>query len=284
MNSEMKKTQLESFDNEVKELHPFLKDLLPKLQNVKHVEYTHGNNEYGSDFILITEDSTLIKENYIGVVVKSKKIQQNDVETIQRQIKESFKIPKKIFNGERSVSLNSVWFVTNKTISNNAKEKISCYFENKNISFIDIEHLIKLTDSFYSDYWHDMTSSVSKHIADIRSKVQEEDKRYTLLPNLDPQFYIEPDIFEIRRDEYRYKTNKKKKRDSVDINKIVEEEKFIMVEAQMGFGKSKLIRQLIKYYTELDIYEKKKILVFPLKYSELFSDNVFNVYSGESGQ
>jgi hypothetical protein len=43
----------------------------------------------------------------------------------------------------------------------------------------------------------------------------------------------------------------------------------------MGFGKSKLIRQLIKYYTEPDIYEKKKILVFPIKYSELFSEEIF---------
>ena len=75
MEIDKKNIMIESLDNEVKELHPFLSDLFNTLPDVKHVEYTHGNTEYGSDFILIAEDTTLLKETYIGVVVKSKKVQ-----------------------------------------------------------------------------------------------------------------------------------------------------------------------------------------------------------------
>ena len=99
MKEQRKKELIESLENETKEFHPFLKNLFPKLKNIKRVHYTHGSTEYGADFILIAEDTILLQEQYIGVVVKSKKIQQNDIETIQRQINESFKMPKVIFNG-----------------------------------------------------------------------------------------------------------------------------------------------------------------------------------------
>lgn len=74
MNFEKVRDKIKSYRSEVNEFHPFLRNFLPKLPYVKHVEYTHGNREYGADFILVTEDVILLKESYIGVVVKRIKL------------------------------------------------------------------------------------------------------------------------------------------------------------------------------------------------------------------
>ncbi|MCT4628683.1 hypothetical protein [Winogradskyella sp.] len=108
MTIEKIKHKLESYAHEVNEFHPFLQNFLGQIPTIKHVEYTHGNREYGADFILIVEDEILLKETYIGVVVKSKKILQSDVDNIERQINESFRLPKIIFNGKKKVSLDTV--------------------------------------------------------------------------------------------------------------------------------------------------------------------------------
>jgi hypothetical protein len=276
MEKESKMAKIRSLNNEVKEFHPFLHELFQKLPNIKHVEYTHGNMEYGSDFILVREDSTLLQEDYIGVVVKTTEIKQNNIEDVQRQINESFKMPKLVFNGQKKLHLNSVWYITNKSISHNAKEKIHEYIENKNISFLDVELILSLVEKNFPEYWHNMSLDVSKHIIKIRANVEEEDRRYTLLPNLDPSFYIEPDIIKIHSDEYLHKKQKKQTIEKVDIKNILEKEKFVILEGKMGYGKSKLLRQIIKYYTEPDVYEKKKVLVFLFKYSELFEGEKFS--------
>ncbi|WP_442265411.1 hypothetical protein ACSIGC_13900 [Tenacibaculum sp. ZS6-P6] len=74
MDIEKVKQKIQSYKDEVKDLHPFLKNFFTHLPYIKHIEYTHGNREYGSNFVLIQEDQTLLKEKYTGVVVKSQKI------------------------------------------------------------------------------------------------------------------------------------------------------------------------------------------------------------------
>ena len=276
---------IEQFNDEVNELHPFLKDLLNKFPDIKHVEYTHGNYEYGCDFVLIREDTILMMEKYIGVIVKSKKIHQDDVDLIERQINEAFKLDRIILNGQKKIKIDNVWFITNKNITKNAQEKISGYFKERDISFISSDHLVKYIDKYFPEYWNNMTANISNHIIKIRTIVAEEDKRYTIIPHLDPEFYIEPDIIKWNNDGYTHQKSKSKILEHINIKEAIEKERFIIIEAEMGFGKSKLIRQLIKYYSSPEIYEKKKILVFPLKYSELFldekfcPDHLFDIYS-----
>ncbi|MEO0685601.1 MAG: hypothetical protein AAFY76_11300, partial [Cyanobacteria bacterium J06649_11] len=87
-----------------------------------------------------------------------------------RQIKESFRMPKTIFNGQRKVSLNSVWFITNQTITTNAKDKIIEYFSDKNISFIDINMLVNLVIKHYQEFINSIKDDVftihNNHIAE----------------------------------------------------------------------------------------------------------------------
>lgn len=160
MNIEDIRKKIEGYNNEVKELHPFLRNLFSQMPQIKRVEYNHGNGEFGADFLLVEEDQVLLKEVYTGVVVKSKKIQQKDVDEIERQINEAFRMPKIIFNGQKKVSLNKVWLLTNKTISRNAKEKIQEYFKGNNIEIIDIDLLIRLVDKYYPEFIERMKADI----------------------------------------------------------------------------------------------------------------------------
>ncbi|WP_282126970.1 restriction endonuclease [Marinifilum flexuosum] len=169
MNIENIKEKIEGYSDEVKELHPFLKNLFSQMPQIRRVEYNHGSSEYGADFLLVEEDQTLLKEVYIGVVVKSKKIQQKDVDEIERQIKEAFRMPKIIHSGEKKVTLNKVWLLTNKTITSNAKEKIQEYFKDKHIDIIDVDLLISLVGKYYPQFIEKMKADIftinNRHIS-----------------------------------------------------------------------------------------------------------------------
>ena len=52
MEREKKRAQIESIDSEVKELHPLLEDIFRDMEGISYVEYTHGQNEMGADFVL----------------------------------------------------------------------------------------------------------------------------------------------------------------------------------------------------------------------------------------
>lgn len=180
MEFEKIKKKIESYRHEVNDFHPFLRNFLGKIPKIKHVEYTHGNREYGADFILILEDEILLKETYVGVVVKSKKIQQSNVDEIERQIGEAFRLPKTIFNGQKQVTLDTVWLLTNSTITVNAKDKIKEYFKNKNLTIIDISMLVNLVSKHYNEYMEKMRDDVftieNNHI-DSSGKIPEIDKK-----------------------------------------------------------------------------------------------------------
>ncbi len=160
MNIEKVKQKIQSYKDEVKELHPFLRNFFAYLPYTKHVEYTHGNREYGSDFILIQEDQILLKEKYIGVVVKSQKITQSDIENVERQINESFRMPKTIFNGQKKISLDTVWLITNNKITTNAKDKIREYFKDRNVTIIELDYLTNLVLNHYKDFLSNLTDNV----------------------------------------------------------------------------------------------------------------------------
>jgi hypothetical protein len=77
-----KRGKLSIITNEVDQFHPLLKSLLCKLPNVIDVEYTHGTNEMGADFVLSKRHDTFGNTEYVGVIAKVGKIVQDytDVE------------------------------------------------------------------------------------------------------------------------------------------------------------------------------------------------------------
>ena len=242
MQAYQKERRIKEMTNEIKEFHPFLKDFLRMLPNVKYVEYTHGQSEFGADFVAVTEDTTLSQETYIGVVAKAVQIKQSDIDEIKRQIDECINLPRYINNGKKKIDIDTVWLITSQEITENAKTKAGRYLQGKSVRIIDSEKIVELIDKHFPDYWEGMSTEVVSLIQKVRTKVVEEDKRYRLIPNLDPAFFIEPEVYRVNKREHDYSNSDIKKIiENVNIYELVRKERFIILEAPMGYGKSKLL-------------------------------------------
>ena len=121
MDRQEKLQKITSIRNEVGELHPLINDILNGIPQKVLVDYTHGPNEIGADFIFIRNDEVLLNETFIGILIKCGDIKQNQAD-VERQISECIEIPRKVISGRSDVYLNEIWIVSNGSISNNAKE------------------------------------------------------------------------------------------------------------------------------------------------------------------
>ena len=81
-------------NDEVKVLHPLLRDTFRHMDGVTEVEYTHGTNEKGADLIITRFDSALGRSHQVGVIAKRGKI-VSSLDDIYRQIEEC-QMPRKI--------------------------------------------------------------------------------------------------------------------------------------------------------------------------------------------
>jgi len=264
-----KKDKINALNNEVAELHPLLNELFKKMPSITGVEYTHGNKEFGADFILTQDYEPLGTIEYIGVIVKSRSITQSSLDDVERQIKEC-SLPRLIEGGKKKIVLSAIWVISNQNIAGNAQEKINYSFSEKKIQFIDDEKIVWLIDKYLPNYWDNVELYLSNYLAQTRTRIEEEDKRFTLIPNLSPEVYIEPDIVRVVNDGYDYKDGKKKKLyEQVNINEEIEQGRFILVEGQMGSGKSKLLRHLCLNYANPNVYLEKKIIPIAINYRHL---------------
>ncbi len=75
---------LAQLDHEVNKFHPLLLELFRRLPDIQTVEYCHGPNEKGADFLLERVDTTINESTWIGVVVKVGKIQQDTTGEAQK--------------------------------------------------------------------------------------------------------------------------------------------------------------------------------------------------------
>ena len=79
--------KLDLITGEVENFHPLLDAVLQKLPRVQDVEYHHGRDEMGADFVISRTNDTFGDIEYIGVIAKVGKIVQN-LADIERQIRE----------------------------------------------------------------------------------------------------------------------------------------------------------------------------------------------------
>ncbi|MDC7231016.1 MAG: hypothetical protein PQJ48_11950 [Sphaerochaetaceae bacterium] len=276
LNEKDKIKKINSLKDEVHDFHPFLNGFLKKLPNIQKVEYTHGSNEFGADFILSKKDETLGQIRYIGVIAKTTPIKQDDVEKLDKQVTETFKIPKLVEGGKEKILPKTAWIITSQNITHNAAVKINEYFVGRDVQIIDDSSIVTYIDKHYSEYWSNISFALSTYMSKIRGRLEEEEKRFNLVSTLDASFYIKPEIVRINETNNEYSDNNSKPLiEIVDIDQFIEKEKFVVVEAPMGYGKSKLFRELTKQYISPSVYEKKNIIAVPLKYSELFSNDLF---------
>ncbi|MDD2229640.1 MAG: NACHT domain-containing protein [Candidatus Cloacimonetes bacterium] len=268
--------KVSSITDEVKELHPLLSKLLPKLPNVIKVEYTHGQSEMGADFIVAKNNDVFGNTEYIGLIAKIGKVVQNFTD-IERQIDEC-NVPRPVFGGKEKARLVEVWVVVTEHITKGAQEKIYDKFSTRKINFIDGKALEKWIDELLPNYWYDVSLEVGEYLNLLHAKNTEIDNSLNLVQVASNHFYIEQDIYDFPRFDYRIKLKKlQKKATKVDIHDVIKSNKFVLIEGGMGAGKSKLLRKLVDYHTRPDIYSENKTIPVITSFKELHDEYKGNV-------
>lgn len=250
-----KKRQLDSIVNEVADLHPLLKQLLPRLKGVTGVEYTHGTAEKGADFIVSKNDETLNQTTYIGVIAKVGTI-KSDNSDVEKQIKECALLDRYIQGGKAKIYLNEIWILTNGHITENAKEKIHAEFKSQNIRFIAGEKLTSLIDGCLPHYWLDVGLEIGHYLSATRIRMGDLENQTNLLQFNGKGQFIEADIYQNDPSNYERKTNKKAR--NVNLKEEILERRVCIVEGQMGSGKSHLLRHLVSHFSAAETYKKNE--------------------------
>ncbi|NMB96010.1 MAG: NACHT domain-containing protein [Clostridiaceae bacterium] len=282
MNAEIKRGKLRELVNEVNKFHPVLETLFRNMEELEAVDYTHGVNEKGADFVLTRYDSLLSETFYIGVIAKTGKI-QSDFSDIERQIEEC-ELHRYTLNGKKNVILSEIWVITNETISINAREKINHKYKDKKIVFLDYQNIIKWIDKYLPNYWFDFGVKTGHYLDLLHQRILDIDRQLNLVKCTTEPFYIEQDIYE-RVSEY--KQNRIEKSKKVNIFDHVRSHKITIVESSMGGGKSKLIRKIATHYSEGDFYATHAMLPVVLSYKDFivkYKGNIDNTIESEIGE
>jgi hypothetical protein len=262
-----KKSKLSAMRDEVKELHPLLEILLPKLPFVTKVEYTQRNTEMGADFVVIKQNATLRTVEYLGVIAKIGKIHQDFVD-LERQIDECA-IPRTILGGKEKVRLEEIWVIVTETITKGAQEKIHDKYAARKISFIDGSCLIQLIDDHMPHYWTGLAIEVSEYLTKLRIRNEEEDRSVSLIPIISRNFYIEQDLYRFPPIQYKLNPTPFVTPKKVEFDELLNQSKLVLIEGGMGSGKSKLMRHIVDRLTEPEEFETTKMVPVPTTYKIL---------------
>lgn len=261
-----KLNRIKELKDEVSELHPLLFALFPKLPGIIDVEYTQGTKEMGADFVLTKSDTTLDDIEYIGCIVKIGQIKQDHSE-VNRQIEEC-EIERTINGGLRKIFLSEIWIISNGNITNGAQEKIHHKYKNKNIKFISGEKVAALVDKYYPQFWTDITVQTGEYLRDVKLTADNLSKNNSLIDISNSDIYVPQELIHIRTHRSLIaRSNHRPKR--VTLETILENEDYVLIEAMMGTGKSRLIAEIAKSYTDTQTFNEKKVLPIILTATEL---------------
>lgn len=259
--------RIENLKHEVKDLHPVLKVLLKRLPGISNVEYTQGPTEMGADFILTKKDETLGGEEYIGCIVKVGQIKQNHSEII-RQIEECG-IKRTIEGGKKEVYLTELWVISTGNITSGAQTKIHHQFNNKNIKFISGERLTLLIDNHYPEFWRDVTVEAGEYLRSVEQMAAEFSGAGNSIHAGNGVNYIPQSLQPIQTKRKLNINNQKNKRYST--LEAIDKNDYILIEAQMGTGKSTLLAEIAKRYSDSEIFNLEKVLPILLSSKEMMS-------------
>ena len=246
---------------EVADFHPVLHALFGKMPELSRVEYNQGTREMGADFVLEKCDPILDENIYIGVIVKVGKILQNHAE-IERQIGEC-DLDRFFHGGKSKISISEIWVINNDTISVGAQEKINHTFRSKSIRFVDYERLGRLIDKYYSEFWTDSNRNLSEYIRSTHTQIAASLKNTALIEN--ENIYIEQRLAKITNN---YTKQQNRKIETYAIDSLLEHETCLLIEGQMGTGKSSLINRLMEERASIASLENTRTIPILLNFSE----------------
>lgn len=258
MDFRAKQQVIEAIASEVNELHPLLSSVLDKLENIKSVEYTHGPNEKGADFVLTRFDPALQSFSHIGVIVKKGKI-VNDFGDVARQIEECG-LSRLVDGGKRKVRLSEIWVINTGSISANAKDKIHDAYEKQRIEFIDGEKLTRLVDTHANYFWHQVPSPIGAYLQALSRRIELDDKRLNTVGGFScDDVYVEPDIQEIERTSYLRRRRAQRPKLVGFFDEVLRASVSVL-EGEMGFGKSRIARRLAQHHCAPDRFKHSKVI------------------------
>lgn len=258
--------KIKGLKHEVNDFHPVLQTLFGKMPELSRVEYNQGPHEKGADFVLEKTDPILDERIYIGVIVKVGKILQNHSE-IERQIDECDM--DRFFNGGKSkISINEIWIINNDTFSAGAQEKINHKFRSKSIRYVDYEKVCRLIDKYYPEYWTDSNRELSNYIRATHSHIQVSLRTSALIES--SEIYIEPRLAKIANHYTSRQQNKKI--EDFNISSLLETETLLLIEGQMGTGKSSLINRLLDSHSTIAALQETKVIPILVNFEELNSN------------
>ena len=260
--SELKQARMKAIQDEVKQLHPLLKLLLPKMPRIQQVEETHGPNEMGADFVFSRLDEVFHDVEYVGVIAKIGKIAQ-DYSDIERQIKEC-EIERFFGNGKRKIFINEVWVMATGTISHGAQEKIHAGYRTRKILFIDGDRLSTLISEHLPNYWTDVSLQIGDYLHGVWTANDQLDRSLSLITSHNERFYVDQDVFET--EEFDRKRRKPPKR--AEIHEQIARHSVVLIEGGMGAGKSKLLRNLVDYYSTPQQFLKCNLLPLSVTFKD----------------
>lgn len=263
---DIKIRRLDEITHEVNHFHPLLKKLLPRLKNVKNVDYTHGRDEMGADFVVTMEDETFSSEYYAGVIAKVGNIDQADVEGIEKQIKEC-ELERLTQDSRKTINITEIWIATNGTISTNAQRKLNHLFAHRSLKFIYRPRLIKFIDSFLESYWTDVDLEIAEYLARTAETNDALDKNISLLQIGSSPFYIEQDV--VHKEPEGYGSKGKRERVVKNFNLIdnTKDSPVTVIESAAGMGKSKLLRNVVRTLASPTAFLERKALPVYVSYS-----------------
>lgn len=258
MDKTEKREFIQKITDEVKVFHPLLEAILPKLAGISSYEYTHGQFERGADFVLERTDAALQRRTYIGVVAKAAKLSA-DTGDVEEQIRECAEERRyKVLN---KVRCPEVWVFCAQGYTERAKEKIEKRLHDRAIQFFGPEDLIQFIDDYHPYFWFDLPHQLGSYLQTLSKRLQMLDES-TALATFSGATSVEIDLdtFERQQKGYRDKQRPTAGWKNVNLFEEAKHARISVLEADMGFGKSRLARRLARTMCSADLFRKEHLV------------------------
>jgi hypothetical protein len=235
-------SELRDLTDEVRQLHPLLNILLPKLPAIVRAIYSQGTDELGADFVLVKNEEALQKHSYIGVVVKIGTIRQNHPD-VERQIGECF-VERKLPDGT-DIHIREVWVLCTGEITSNARRVIAKKYTDEKIEFIDGQLLAQMIDKYAPNSFVTVAPLLQDYAESLRRNLDHEELNSVVVAGMEA-LYVEPDIGRVEFDHRGYTNSIKRGLTVQSLINAARTTQFAVVRAGAGGGKSKLGRELVR--------------------------------------
>jgi len=292
MDLQEKRDELEGFEDE-EEVRLFLQDLLRKI-GFGEVTETHeyGAVEHGKDIIAFLEHQVDGTEWHAFVVKKGRiSGSSSNVEDLKSQIKQCFEHDYPLPSGGY-IRIDKVKVVSNGNITKGARETLNDSVELKSVGsveFWDRDKLIDLTDEHYPNFWKPHSTSIHEFCLRTRDKLDEEitvknistvkvdEENSEKLLNL----FVEPKLIEEKiTKKKKYKDGKEEYEDfeekRISFSEVRQSEDNFIIVGGPGTGKTRIIEEIIKHYSDPEVVANSKVLPIQLEIPK-WRDNGYDV-------